>query len=295
MVTFIPPDRPVVAYGSVWAERVNEQAKGELIIEVVGGPEVIGMFEQVEAVRTGKIDIAVTSSIYAESIMPESIPYVLSEYTAWEERERGFYDWIKPIWQEKMNAFFLGRTSGHNEVYWWSNIPVERPQELVEQKIAAQAAWEPGVRAWDAVPIFVVPMDLYTAVERGLIEGFILSVVDTTVRSLQEVVKYVIDVPLFSCNVVCYINLDTWNQIPSHLQALMVDIFAEVEVEVYNWYAEEEPKARKVAEDAGVEFITFSAEDAKIFRERVLEAGWEEFRPKVSPEVYTKMRDFLKK
>ncbi len=108
-LAFLPPDRDTVIGLKTFADRVNEKAKGELIIDVLGGPEVIGMFDQPEAVKDGTIDIILTPTAFYGAIVPEGLVLPVSEYEAWEERENGFYDMMVELAKEKMNVYLLQR------------------------------------------------------------------------------------------------------------------------------------------------------------------------------------------
>ena len=48
-VSFLPTNHPFVTTVKVWADRVNDACKGELKVNLVGGPEVIPGLEQIEA------------------------------------------------------------------------------------------------------------------------------------------------------------------------------------------------------------------------------------------------------
>ncbi len=66
------------------------------------------------------------------------------------------------------------------------------------------------------------PSEVYTAVERGVVDGFALSTVGMIVDAgLYEVTKYTIDHPFLNTNFVVIMNLDSWNRIPKNLQDLL--------------------------------------------------------------------------
>jgi len=41
-----------------YAKRVSDRSKGEIEIKVLGGPEVIGAFDQTKSLTTGAVDMA---------------------------------------------------------------------------------------------------------------------------------------------------------------------------------------------------------------------------------------------
>ncbi len=70
----------------LWAKRVTENSNGELVIQYTGGPEIIPMSEQVQAVRNGVIDInGNTPSFFRE--VPEANVEFVSNLTVKDEQE----------------------------------------------------------------------------------------------------------------------------------------------------------------------------------------------------------------
>ena len=52
-ISFIPKNDPVLTMAQAWVSEVNAKLGSQLRINYVGGPEVIGRFQQPEALRTG--------------------------------------------------------------------------------------------------------------------------------------------------------------------------------------------------------------------------------------------------
>src|SRR5262249_25084120 len=61
-ISFIPKNDPVLAMANAWVSEVNAKLGGHPRINYVGGPEVITRFQQVEALRTGVVDVVFTPS-----------------------------------------------------------------------------------------------------------------------------------------------------------------------------------------------------------------------------------------
>ncbi len=87
---------------------VNEQAKGELKIEYLGGPEIIPDKDLAIAVGKGVLEMGTAySGIYA-GLVPGAEAFTQSMISPLEERRRGVYDFIQPQYA-KNNLFLLGR------------------------------------------------------------------------------------------------------------------------------------------------------------------------------------------
>src|SRR5712675_949785 len=103
-ISFIPKNDPVLAMANTWVSEVNSKLSGKVRINYVGGPEVITRFQQVEALRTGVIDIIFVPSGDYQDQVPTSPAFVLSKLSPSEERRSGFYDFMIEEHAKKLNA-----------------------------------------------------------------------------------------------------------------------------------------------------------------------------------------------
>ena len=72
-----------------FVDKVNEAGKGVIQIDVRGGPEAIGMFQQPDAVRNGIVDMVYTPGSFYGGALPEKDAMVASNLTAVETRTNG--------------------------------------------------------------------------------------------------------------------------------------------------------------------------------------------------------------
>ena len=91
-----------------FVDKVNAAGEGVIQIEVRGGPEAIGMFQQPDAVRDGIVDMVYTPGSFYGGALPEKDALVASNLTAVETRENGGIELIDQIHQERMGLKYLG-------------------------------------------------------------------------------------------------------------------------------------------------------------------------------------------
>jgi len=75
----------------------------------------------------------------------------------------------------------------------------------------------------------------------------------------------------------------------------MIDESIELEHYMWDFYGEYLAEAKKENKAAGIEYITFSPADAKSYLDLANSSYWEDVRGKVTPENYTKLKEFLTK
>jgi len=291
MTTFLPKDD--VNHTAWWAfvEEVNKKSKGDLVIKFIGGPEAVPAFKQFEAVRTGVVDMIFTAESYHGGAVTGAAYTHLSRLTPSEERKSGYYD-LRVDLLKKHNVFYLGRPEHGVWFHIFTNKSVKRPQEMVGQKIRTSATYEPFVKALGAVPITLPGSEVYTALERGVVDGYAWSVLGNISMGWPEVCKFIIEPKLYSMNLEALINLDTWNKLTKPQQKLLMDVMIENEAKFTKVFEELGEKELKAMQAKGMKFVQFSPEDTKWYVDLSYKAGWDEVFKK-APELGPKLRKLL--
>src|SRR5687768_12761427 len=83
-----------------WAQKVNAEGKGVLQINFIGGPRAIPTFEVGNAVKTGVVDMAMSTGAFYTNVMPEADFLKLAQLTVAEQRRNGAFDAINKVWNE---------------------------------------------------------------------------------------------------------------------------------------------------------------------------------------------------
>jgi len=268
---------------------VNERAKGELVIDWVGGPEAIPRYDQAEAVRTGVVDMTAAPFMDYNDLAPAGMSLFLSEVTPMKEHENGFYDFIVGVLAET-NFRYIGRMETSVPFHIGVEKHVERPQELKGLRIRTAPIYDSFLNALGTVPTTVAISEIYSALERGLVDGYALSFVMASNASLYEVVPYFIDHTFYEAgNVLAIMNLDKWNSLPEHLQDLMLDTMIDFEPGMVERYTAKGKEARQSFIDGGSEPITFSPADAKWYRDLAYSAMTDDIKAAVDPATLAKI------
>jgi TRAP-type C4-dicarboxylate transport system substrate-binding protein len=276
-----------------WVERVNKQAKGKLVINVIGGPEAIPSFDQFEAVRSGVVDICRLKGTYAKPVVPEEYALILSQIGPHEEREVGYYDLMVKL-LKKANVMYLGRINHGTPFFLWTNKEIKNPRtDFKGLSMRSAVVYDPLYKVLGVTPVTMEFTECYTGLERGIIQGYGWPAFITDF-GWDKVTKYCINHPFYGMDVQTVVNLDTWKKLPKDLQELMTKTAKDIEPEVVE-YGEKYTKLKlKKAFDAGVKPIVFSPGDAKWYLDSAYGAAWEEVKKKC-PERYDTVRKMLSK
>lgn len=276
----------------IFSEMVSKESRGELTVQFVGGPETFPIFESVEFLRRGVMDLLNTDGNFYTKALPEVFTTTISDLTPAEERTTGYYDAINKLHQEKLNAVNLGRVSDSQFVFAFKK-PVNSP-DFSGLKIRGLPFSLNLIKQMGGSPIIVAPPELYSALEKGVVDGYGWPQVGHIERKFHEIVKHQIDHSYYKVGVRLLMNLDTWNKLPPHLQKLVAEIMPKVEEIAVARHADFVKKEREELEKQGVKFIKWSPEAAKKFYELAAQAGRDEAL-RVAPENAPKLIKMITK
>src|SRR2546427_11741832 len=101
VVSAFPENQYYVKRTVEWIDKANKEGKGVLQMNFIGGPKAIPTFEIGNAVKTGVVDMALTTGAYYTNLMPEADAPKLAQGSAAEQRPNGAPCLDNPIWAGK--------------------------------------------------------------------------------------------------------------------------------------------------------------------------------------------------
>ena len=133
------------------------------------------------------------------------------------------------------------------------------------------------------------PGERYSAIERGIADGAAHSIEGQYNAAYYDLIDYFIDHGTQSTGEAMGINLDTWNNLPEHLETLLTDVMLELEVVSEDMAKEVQDDVKQGLIEGGMTPITFSPEDAKRFIALGFDAAWDtafENHPELGPQTH---------
>ena len=287
---FLPDGHVITSFLPTIIESVNEACEGEVVWTHLGGPEVIPGLDQYEAVMGGTLDASFLVSAYYASQVPEAYCMNLSKKTPWEERKSGFFDLIDEVHQEA-NTKYLGRWHVHDGFFIWPNEPVETLADLQGKKIRGGGiCYDPWFEQIGVSGVQVPYPDTYSALQRGVVDGFAWPCLGMVATGWTEVTKNCINHGVYPwSNATIIVNLDKWNTIPKSVQKKIEKAIAEVEHDMVPYYQDLCAQERQTAIDAGVTFLELPSDEAEGYVDSAYESGWE-FQKSLSTAHYGALR-----
>jgi len=275
-----------------WSERVNAQGKGLVKINFIGGPRAVPTFEIGNAVKTGVVDMALSPGAFYTNVFPEADMLKMAQIPVAEQRKNGAIEYINKVWNDKGNMQYLARMVEGYPFHIFLTKKIDK-LDLTGRKIRVSPAIRPAVQTLNGNVVVIPPGEIYTALERSVIDGYGWSIGGIFDLNLASHTKFRIDPGFYDADVSLIMNLDKWKAMTPPQRDFVQRMAMEVEANSSYWRKEgEDEKTKQNA--SGIQSITFSAEDTAKYLDAVYEAGWADLI-KTSPVHGPKLRALLSK
>ena len=255
-----------------WIERVNAEGKGVLQLNFIGGPKAVPTFEMGKAVQGGVVDIGMSTGAFYTNVFPEADALKLTEMPVAEQRTNGAFAYINKVWNEKGNMQYLGRVVENQSFHLYLNKEIAKP-DLKGLKIRITPVYRDFFGAMGATLMQTAPGEVYTALERGVVDGYGWPVGGIFDLNWHEKTKYRVDPGFYDAEVSLVANLKKWNALGAKQREFLQQQVINFEGRNDFWkaYGSEEIKRQAAA---GIKSITFDAATTAAYVKQAVDAGW---------------------
>lgn len=274
-------------------QNVDKKHPGELDIQYIGGPEVTPSNEQVEAARMGVVDMVFTTDGYYVSAIPEVNALSVSMLDGWEERAQGVNAFLDKLHQEKVNCIYLGRL-GHNLPFVLYLLKPIKSADLTGLKIRCSPTNIGFLKKLGAQPVVIPPTEVYTALERGMVDGYVFPAALITDWGWEKLTKYIVNPGFYNGANVVLVNKKKWDEMPDYLRKILVDAEDEAARFAKQRSLNRIKEANETFKKLGIQFIDLPPAEAKKLTDAAYTALWDIIIEK-SPVNGPKLRQMVTK
>ncbi|MBI3516087.1 MAG: TRAP transporter substrate-binding protein DctP [Proteobacteria bacterium] len=273
-------------------EKINQEGKGQLKITYVGGPRAMPPFEIGNALRNKVVDLTSVTGAFYGNLMPEADAFKLMTRTMAEIRGAGGMALIEKLHNDKLNAHVLGRFGYGIPFHIYLTKPVTK-YDLTGLKIRVTPIYKDLVEALGGTGVTTAPGEVYTALERGVVDGYGWPALGIFDLGWHEKTKYRLDPGYYQVELLMMINLDSWKRLDAAQQKLLSDAALWVESLDSEWPAAIAAERERQGK-AGIQALEFGAAQAKTFVQTAYDVGWKSVIAK-NPEVGAQLRQAISK
>jgi TRAP-type C4-dicarboxylate transport system substrate-binding protein len=268
-------------------QKLNAEGKGRLQLNFIGGPKAMPPFEVGNAVRTGVVDMAMTTGAFYTTIMPEADALKLTQVSAQELRKNGGTELINKIWNEKANMQYLARVIDYTPFHLYLTKKIDKP-DLTGLKIRITPVYRDFFQALGATVMQTAPGEVYTALERGVVDGYGWPINGIFDFNWHEKTKFRVDPGFYNAEVSLVMNLDKWKALNAGQREFLMKHVIALENQNDAWKKVNAEDVRKQKE-AGIQVISFDPATAKQYYDKAYEVAWTN-AIKASPQYGPQMR-----
>jgi TRAP-type C4-dicarboxylate transport system substrate-binding protein len=173
-----------------------------------------------------------------------------------------------------LNAIFLARLVDNNPFHLYVNKPISSP-DLTGLKLRITPVYRDFFQALGATVVQTSPGEVYTALERGVVDGYGWPITGVFDLGWNEKTRYRVDPGFYTAEVSVLVNRNSWDRLNEAQRNLLRKAAEQGEAEAAALFAEENERETRRQAAAGIETIRFEGVAASIYLAKAYQAGWD--------------------
>lgn len=257
------PETMIFVKGSLqpFNKNLKEMSKGEMEISF-SGPDVISAVEQFQPLQSGIFDMLLTMPAYhlGTTAIGAAVDAIKSDPT--ERREKGIFDYIDKHYQKLgVKVVAIIPTADMN---FLTRVPIENANPSFKGlKIRALRTVSPLIKSLGGIPVVLPSGDVYTALQKGIIDGAAVITFGIIDLKWHEVTNYLVRPTFGSISGIILMNLKKYNSLPHHEQKIIVSVGIKSELDAVRFFQKQKSKEVKKLKELGMKVTCFRDEDAR--------------------------------
>lgn len=273
-----------------FVKKVNAEGKGLVQINYLGGPKAIPTMEQGAALRNGVVDLSGTTTSFIASVSPESLAVNYATVPWAEMRKNGTVDHLNKLMLEK-GLYYYARTGDGVPYHIYLNKKIDKA-DLSGLKIRIAPIYREFFTKLGASVMQVAPGEVFTALDRGVVDGYGWPLIGIFDLGWHEKTKYRVEPGFYNIELGIVFSAKAWNALTPPQREFLNKQVAWVEGLSADMGTKDGPADAKRQADAGIQVIKLPDAEAKRMLALSQEAGWAGIL-KTSPQHGAKLRQLM--
>jgi len=270
-----PVGSPVSKPWEAFIAEVNKRGKGVVQIKLVGGAPAIGSpFTLTQKMSKGAYDIVGCTEGYFGNVLPEAPAFRLATRPYAELRKNGGIAYMQKLLTAK-GIQYVARHHDFGPFHLWLNKPIDKP-DLVGLHLRVSPVYTAFFKSMGATVQTSNIAQVYTYMENGTVQGYGWPALGW-IPSWVKVTKYRVEPGFYNSTIHTVANLKKWKTLTKAQQDLVNKVGLEFEARSEPNSAELQAALKKQkawTASKGMQTITFTGADRKIWLDSAVDAGW---------------------
>jgi TRAP-type C4-dicarboxylate transport system substrate-binding protein len=261
-------------------KELNAKGKGVLQLQYIGGPEAVPPTEQLAALQRGVFDIFVGAASYYDGQVPETGAHNASNKSAVQLRKDGALDMMNKAFNAKANAQYLAYLGSGYTFYIFLKEEPKRTGaggfDLKGLKVRGPSIYRPFYETQGITAVNVQVPEMYSALERGVIDGIGFPLIGLTNLSWEKQLRYRVLPAFWQGDHSIIANLDVWKKLDAKQRQLLQGAALETERKAHDFFQAESKREEQKLLAAGVKDLKPSPEEGKKYAAAAHNSLWEQ-------------------
>lgn len=274
MLIPFPANHPLNDAADLFIDLVDEHFDGRYQINLIG-EEAIPGFEQFDPVSSGVFPLALASGAYHTGSTGVGLAADAIDANPQQRRDTGIWDAYQDYYLTH-NVRMLSLPSASPGYHFMLAEPIGEDGGFDGRIIRGTLTYHGPIRAFGGSPTVMPVSEIYTAAERGVIDGAGHGIFGNYPLGFHEVLPYLVRPGFGVTSLMVLFNEDYWQEIPEEDQAIFMEIGRELEDASLAYYTQLIEEETQRMEEVGAT-ITHSGREQKERLDQVFaDELWEE-------------------
>ncbi|MCE8038962.1 TRAP transporter substrate-binding protein DctP [Halomonas sp. MCCC 1A11062] len=291
MLVPFPTNHALNDIAHLFVEMVDEKFDGRYQIRLVGEDAIPG-FEQFDPVSSGVFPMALSTGPYHTGVTGVGLAADAIDADPQARRESGIWEAYQDYYLTH-NVRMISFPSANPGYHFMLTDPIGDDGGCEGRIIRGTLTYHGPIRAFGGSPAVMPVSEIYTAAERGVIEGAGHNIFGNYQIGLHEVLPYLVRPGFGVTSLMVVFNEDYWAEIPEEDQAAFLEIGRELEDVSLAHYDGLIAEETELMEGVGAELTYLGEEQQQMLDQAFADGLWEE-AIRISGEPAESMRELAR-
>ena len=223
---------PTYAVLQQYLDNVKEIG-GDTVTFTISGPEVVPPFEQLQPVASGVFDMLYTHGVYHAGSKGIALVVDTIDMDPLKRRDVGIWDFVDKYYQKHNNLKLVALPAqSFSGYHMFLKEPLSPEGDVKGRKIRGTLSYHGVIRALGGSPVVLPGSQIYSALEKGVVDGACWPAAGMLDLKHYEVAKYRVRPTFGSSNEPILVNLDSWNKLNDKEKGILLAAGRETELEM---------------------------------------------------------------
>jgi|TARA_B100001971_G_scaffold207051_1_gene226706 TRAP-type C4-dicarboxylate transport system substrate-binding protein len=292
---FIPPVKSLfrIAFDEFVAD-VNKRGKGEIQISQVVGPESVARGQWCNTVKNGVLDIAGIPPAYCSNLIPGIEAMDVAVVPPEVQRKNGATSTIQGLFSKRAGIHYLAQYGYGTKYHLLLRTPVQTMADFSKIRLRTTPAYTSFFKALSAQTVRTKRSEVFTAMERGVVDGFANPLSEVKPMGWHQVSKYVLYPGFYNPIILIAINSKKWSSLSEKQRNILSQSGMHLETKISANLARRDAAAGQKLLDGGLKKIVLPKDDSQRFLTAARDSRWQDVIKKAA-DYGPKLKQLLSK